>query len=74
MVAGVILLMLVFLVLFLLWDEKWGTSPFVLLWSIVLVIFSVTLMIGIYFGGRIKILNEREIVQEKLSKIKHANA
>jgi hypothetical protein len=49
--------MLGLMVLFILWDQKWGTTHFILLWSVVIVIFSSLLLIGIYFGGRVKIRN-----------------
>lgn len=71
LVLSVILLMLMFLVVFLIWDENWGTSPFVLLWSVVLILFFSALILGVYFGGRIKLRNEKKVLREKLDRIKH---
>ena len=74
MVLSVILLMLMFLVVFLIWDENWGTSPFVLLWSVVIILFFIVLILGIYFGGRVKLRNEKKVLRENLDRIKHSNS
>ena len=55
---------------FLVWDFVWGTPNFVLLFSIVIIVFWVILLIGIYFGGKVKLLNDRKLIQEGLQKMK----
>jgi hypothetical protein len=48
---------------FLIADFQWGTPNFVLLFSIIMIVFWVVLLIGIYIGGRAKLLNERKLIQ-----------
>ena len=48
---------------FLVWDFVWGTPNFILLWSIFFIVFWALLLLGIYIGGRTKLLNERKVIQ-----------
>ena len=54
---------------FLIWNFTWKTSPFVLVWSIVFVVFSIVFFIAIFFSERVKIRNGRKIIHDKLARI-----
>lgn len=71
-IGGVLGLMIGFFVM----DEVWGTSNFILLFSIILIVFWFFLLVAVYLGGKIKLSNERKMIQESLQKmkLKQANA
>ena len=50
----------------LFWQMNIGNPLFVLIWSIVLAVFTVLMFIIIYFGGKAKIRKEREMVRQRL--------
>ena len=52
---------------FLYWNMATGINSFVLVWSIVLVVFVVVMFIGIFIGGRARIKNERIMIQKKMN-------
>lgn len=58
-IGGVLGLMIGFFVL----DQVWGTSNFILLFAIFFAVFWLLLLIAIYMGGKIKLSNERKLIQ-----------
>lgn len=75
-----IILLILFLVLvigisggltigFMIWTFQMGTSPFVLIWSVVLVVFLVLMFVGIFFGGQAKLLYEKKVIREKVRQL-----
>lgn len=58
------------LVGFLVWDFQIGTSTFVLIWSIILVVFLVVMFVSIYFGGKSKLRFEKELIRQKVQQLK----
>lgn len=55
---------------FLYWEFASGIKSFVDVWVIVMCVFVGLMFIGIYFGGRAKITQERRMIQEKLATLK----
>ena len=51
----------------LLWDSSCGSSVFVRIWSYVFLGFTGVLIVAIFFGGRVKIANQRKVIHEKLN-------
>lgn len=57
----------------LVWDFAWKTPKFILLWSIIFAVFTVILLVAIFFGGRVKISNSRRLIHDKLARIHVVN-
>lgn len=52
---------------FLYWEFARGISEFVLVWSIVLIVFVALMFVAIFVGGRSRIKAERQMIQQKLA-------
>ena len=50
------------------WEGAWGSTNFVTLWAVVLLVFVVGILVLIFFGGKTKMRNEREVIRENMRK------
>jgi hypothetical protein len=55
---------------FLIWSFQIGNSMFVLIWSIVLIVFLVVMFVGVFFGGKSKLRYEKEMIRTKVQQLK----
>jgi hypothetical protein len=54
---------------FIFWDLQIGNPQFVLIWSIVLVVFLVLMFIAIFLGGKTKLLQDKKMIRDRLQQL-----